>query len=61
VDVTETIDIKIEALGKHASQVNLEEVGKWLREWAREEANGTAFEYAEAYRVMRLSEEESEK
>jgi LmbE family N-acetylglucosaminyl deacetylase len=60
VDISETLEIKIEALGKHASQVHLEEVGAWVRDWAKEEAKGRDFEYAEAYRVMKISEEKSE-
>lgn len=61
VDISATIDTKIEALGKHASQVDPEEVGKWMREWAKEEAKDKEFEYAEAYRVMVLKSDEVEK
>lgn len=60
VDITETLDIKIEALGKHISQINPEEVGKWIRDWAKEDAKDKDFEYAESYRVMKISEEKSE-
>ncbi|HXF84036.1 MAG TPA: PIG-L deacetylase family protein [Anaerolineales bacterium] len=58
VDITETIDIKIRALAQHASQVNAEEVGKWIREWAEEEAKERGMKYAESYRVMILKREE---
>jgi LmbE family N-acetylglucosaminyl deacetylase len=61
VDITETMDIKIEALGKHASQVNPDEVGKWMRDWAKEEAKDKGFEYAESYKVMILQNEEEGK
>jgi LmbE family N-acetylglucosaminyl deacetylase len=57
VDISETIDIKVEALGKHASQINPAEVGKWMRDWAQEDAKDKDFEYAEAYRVMVLVDE----
>lgn len=60
VDISETIELKIEALGKHASQVNVEEVGKWMRDWAKEDAKDKEFEYAESFRVMKFSEEEAE-
>lgn len=60
VDISETIELKIEALGKHASQVNVEEVGKWMRDWAKEDAKDKEFEYAETFRVMKFSEEEAE-
>lgn len=58
VDITQTIEIKIEALGKHASQVNPDEVGKWMRDWAKEDAKDKDFEYAESYKVMVLQNEE---
>jgi LmbE family N-acetylglucosaminyl deacetylase len=61
VDISETMDVKIKALGKHASQINPEEVGKWMRDWAKEEAKDREFEYAEGYRVMILVEEKPEK
>lgn len=60
VDISETIEVKIEALGRHKSQVNAEEVGKWMRDWAKEDAKDKDFEYAESYRVMKFSEEEAE-
>jgi LmbE family N-acetylglucosaminyl deacetylase len=60
VDITESMDIKIKALQQHASQVNPEEVGKWMHEWAEEEAKGKGMKYAESYRVMILKNEEGE-
>lgn len=60
IDISETIDTKIEALQKHASQVPADEVGKWMRDWAKEDAKEKDFEYAESYRVMILVEEKSE-
>jgi len=34
VDIGETIEVKIEALKKHVSQVDTHEVDKWMYEWA---------------------------
>src|SRR5512147_3091388 len=38
VDITETLDAKIKALQQHASQIPVDEVGKWMTEWAADEA-----------------------
>jgi stringent starvation protein B len=38
--------------------VDTHEVDKWMRDWAREEGQGKGFEFAEAYRVMILQNEE---
>jgi hypothetical protein len=38
--------------------VNPDEVEKWMREWAEEEAKGQEMKYAEAYKVMLLKKEE---
>ena len=58
VDITETLDLKIQALQQHASQVEAEEVEKWMREWAQEEAKDQEMKYAEAYKVMFLKRDE---
>ena len=58
VDITETIDVKIKALQQHASQVDPDEVGKWMTEWAEEEAKDKGMKYAESYRVMILQSDE---
>jgi LmbE family N-acetylglucosaminyl deacetylase len=60
IDIGGTIELKIEALKKHASQVNADEVDKWMREWAKEEGKEKGLEYAEAYKVMILVEEKPE-
>ena len=60
VDISESMDIKVKALQQHASQIPVDEVEKWMKDWAREDAKDKDFEYAESYRVMKLSEEESE-
>ncbi len=61
VDITETMDVKIKALAQHASQVSAEEVDKWMREWAEEEAREKDMKYAESHKVMILKREEEEK
>jgi LmbE family N-acetylglucosaminyl deacetylase len=58
VDITETVDLKIKALQQHVSQVDPNEVEKWMREWAEEEAKDQDMKYAEAYKVMVLKREE---
>lgn len=60
VDISETIEIKVKALQQHASQVPVGEVEKWMKDWAKEDAKDKDFEYAETFRVMKLSEEKSE-
>jgi LmbE family N-acetylglucosaminyl deacetylase len=61
VDIGETLDIKIEALKKHASQTDTHEVDKWMHEWAQEDGKEKGIQYAEAYRVMILQKEEEGK
>ena len=60
VDVTETMDVKLEALRKHVSQLGEWDPEKTLREWAEEEAKEKGFKYAEAYKVMINEEEQPE-
>jgi LmbE family N-acetylglucosaminyl deacetylase len=58
VDITGTIDVKLAALRKHASQLGDWDPEKMIREWAAEEAKEKGMEYAEAYKVMILENEE---
>jgi len=60
VDITEMMDLKIKALQQHASQIDPDEVGKWMREWAEEEAKDKDMKYAESYRVMILKRDREE-
>jgi len=60
VDITETMDLKIQALQQHVSQINPDEVGKWMREWAEEEAKDKEMKYAESYKVMVLKKDKEE-
>jgi LmbE family N-acetylglucosaminyl deacetylase len=61
VDITETLDIKIQALQQHVSQVPVDKVGKWMTEWAEKEAKDKDMKYAESYKVMILKRDEEEK
>ncbi len=60
VDISDTLDVKIKALQQHASQVDPNEVDKWMREWAEEEGKQKEMKYAEAYKVMILKKDEEE-
>lgn len=61
VDISETIDLKVKALQQHASQIPVDEVEQWMRDWAKEDAKDKDFEYAESFRVMILKQDEVEK
>ena len=61
VDITDTIDVKIAALKKHVCQLGDWDPEKMIREWAEEEAKEYEMQYAEAYKVMILEEQEEEK
>jgi len=61
LDITETLDTKIKALQQHVSQIPVDEVGKWMTEWAQEEAKDKDMQYAESYKVMILKKDEEEK
>jgi LmbE family N-acetylglucosaminyl deacetylase len=58
VDISETIDAKLAALKKHASQLGDWDPEKMIREWAAEEGKEKGMSYAEAYKVMVLENEE---
>lgn len=52
LDISDTFDIKVAALRCHQSQVQghpFTDMAKWLREWARQMAEGEDFELAEAF------------
>jgi len=53
VDISSTIDRKIEALRCHKSQLDPGD-GQWVREWAAASGKPRDLAYAEAFRVMRL-------
>ena len=57
VDISKTIETKIKALQQHVSQVPVDEVGKWMKSWAKGTGKKKKLKYAEAYKVMILQEE----
>ncbi|MEA3337064.1 MAG: PIG-L deacetylase family protein [Chloroflexota bacterium] len=59
VDISGTIEKKIEALRCHKSQFDVGD-GEWIRKWAVETGGIVGFDYAEAFRVMKLVDEESQ-
>jgi LmbE family N-acetylglucosaminyl deacetylase len=59
VNIEDTIDIKIEALRAHKSQMRGWDPGPSVREWAAGAAKGKEMLYAEAYRVVTLVDDES--
>jgi LmbE family N-acetylglucosaminyl deacetylase len=52
IDVSETIDQKVAALQQHLSQVPPDEVGKWVRAWAKRDGADHGYEYAESFRYL---------
>jgi LmbE family N-acetylglucosaminyl deacetylase len=60
VDITDTIELKITALQKHASQLGEWNPEKMIREWATEEGKPQGLNYAEAYKVMVLEQDQPE-
>jgi LmbE family N-acetylglucosaminyl deacetylase len=61
VDISETIETKIEALKKHASQLGDWNPEERMREWAAEDGKEKEIPFAESYKVMINVDEETEK
>lgn len=60
VDITDTLNLKIKALQQHESQIPVDKVGKWLTDWAEEDAKDKGMKYAESYKVMILKKDKEE-
>ena len=58
VNITDTIDLKLAALRKHASQMGEWDPEPMLREWSRDAAKGKEMQYAESFRVITLVSDE---
>jgi LmbE family N-acetylglucosaminyl deacetylase len=58
VNIADTIDIKIEALKAHASQMKDWDPEPRIREWAAERGKGKEMAYAESFRVITLESDE---
>jgi LmbE family N-acetylglucosaminyl deacetylase len=56
IDISSTLERKIEALRCHKSQLDPGD-GQWVREWAAQTGKARELAYAEAFRVMRLVNE----
>lgn len=56
IDITETIDVKIEALRQHASQLGEWDPTERLKKWNSETGKQVGFQYAEAFRRITLKE-----
>lgn len=52
VNITDTIELKIEALKKHVSQMKDWDPSEEIRKWSADAAKGKEMAYAEAYRVI---------
>jgi LmbE family N-acetylglucosaminyl deacetylase len=59
IDISSTIERKIEALRCHKSQLDPGD-GQWIRDWAAEAGKAAGMQYAEAFRVIKLVDEKSE-
>jgi LmbE family N-acetylglucosaminyl deacetylase len=59
-DITESIDLKIEALRQHASQLGDRDPGPRIREWAARHGDNGEFQYAEAFLRITLKEFKSD-
>lgn len=58
INISETIDLKIEALKKHVSQMGEWDPEPMVREWSAETGQGKEMAYAEAFRVVTLVSDE---
>lgn len=57
VDISASIDKKIEALRCHRSQIGDEPVDDWIRERAKQRGEPHGYAFAESYRTFRLTDE----
>jgi LmbE family N-acetylglucosaminyl deacetylase len=59
IDISDTIESKIEALRCHKSQIHDWPVDEWIRKRARKRGEGRGLDYAETFRTFKLRDEES--
>jgi LmbE family N-acetylglucosaminyl deacetylase len=59
VNIDETIDVKIEALKAHKSQMGEWDPGDSIKQWAADNAKGKEMQYAESYRVVSLVDDKT--
>jgi LmbE family N-acetylglucosaminyl deacetylase len=60
VDITDTVELKIEALRCHKSQIHDWPVDEWIRRRAKERGAPRGLEYAESFRTFRLQERDED-
>ena len=60
IDISESIDLKVEALRQHVSQVGDRDVEKRLKEWAAMVGQKVGFHYAESFKRITLKAIETE-
>ena len=58
VDITDTIEAKIEALRCHKSQIHDWPVDEWIKDRARQRGAAGGMEFAESFKTFKLREEE---
>ncbi len=58
IDITDTLDLKIEALKRHKSQLKDWDPSERMREWAGQAGKKVGYQYAEAYYKITLREVE---
>lgn len=58
VDITGTIDVKIEALRQHKSQLGDWDPEEPIKSWANNVGKKVGFQYAEGFRLLTLKEDE---
>jgi LmbE family N-acetylglucosaminyl deacetylase len=61
IDITATIDLKIEALRCHKSQIHDMPIEKWIKRRAKERGEGRGMEYAESFRTFDFSHEHEDR
>jgi len=59
INIEDTIDIKIQALRAHKSQMRDWDPEKMIREWASNAATGKEMDYAEGFRVVTLVDDDT--
>ncbi len=59
VNISETIDLKVEALRAHKSQMKSWDPEERIKNWAAERGKGKEMAYAEAFRVITLVDDET--
>jgi len=59
IDISSTVDKKVEALKQHASQMSGWDPAEMIRQWAAETGKDKGMEHAESYRVITLMSPEA--